>query len=268
MFVWSVFLQRLCYLVKLTAFIVSFLLAFSIYAQETHIVHCFDGGCPTGTPTTNDLVVREIYALSNNRATKFADWVAYRVTRDTFGTTSSLDRDYRNDDLLSAAETLETGDYRNAHRDLGTDRGHMAPLAAFAGTVFWRSTNFLSNITPQKSELNQGPWANLEGAVRDVAYEEYVVYVVTGPIHGDDDDALTLPEADETHQVPTGYFKVIANRSGHHTAFLFDQDVARRYDYCNALTTLAAVETASGLTLMPRNAYASTRNLDEQLGCE
>jgi len=32
--------------------------------QALHIVHCLQG-CPTGTPTSNDLVVREIYALSS-----------------------------------------------------------------------------------------------------------------------------------------------------------------------------------------------------------
>ena len=60
-------------------------------AQNLHIVHCL-AGCPTGTPDTNDLVVREIYALSNNQETRFADWVAYRVTRETIGTSDSLDR--------------------------------------------------------------------------------------------------------------------------------------------------------------------------------
>ena len=35
---------------------------------------------PTGAPTSNDLIIRDTYALSNNDARKFADWVAYRLT--------------------------------------------------------------------------------------------------------------------------------------------------------------------------------------------
>ena len=46
---------------------------------ELHSKH-FVGGHPTGTPATNDLIIRDSYALSSNDATKFADWVAYRLT--------------------------------------------------------------------------------------------------------------------------------------------------------------------------------------------
>lgn len=56
----------------------------SLCAQnnESPDAHCehFFYGCPTGTPATNDLIIRDIYALSSNDSTKFADWVAYRLT--------------------------------------------------------------------------------------------------------------------------------------------------------------------------------------------
>ncbi len=48
------------------------LLAAPALAQEVHIAHCLKG-CPTGTPTTNDLIIREVYVLSSNDTTKFAD---------------------------------------------------------------------------------------------------------------------------------------------------------------------------------------------------
>ena len=163
-------------------------------AQEIHIVHCL-AGCPTGTPETNDLVVREIYALSNNEVTKFADWVAYRVTSETIGTSDSLLRNWQNDELLDEDDTLEDDDYNGASRALGTDRGHQAPQASFAGTHFWRVTNILSNITPQKAALNQGPWRRLEEAVRDAAYAAGEVYIVTGPVFDSDDTSIQLPGA-------------------------------------------------------------------------
>ncbi|MGI0154333.1 DNA/RNA non-specific endonuclease [Pseudidiomarina sp. WS423] len=40
-----------------------------------------------------------------------------------------------------------------------------------------------TNITPQASGLNQGPWARLENAVRQLARSGQDVYVVTGPLH-------------------------------------------------------------------------------------
>ena len=49
-------------------------------------------GAPTGAPATNDLIIRDSYALSNNRETKFADWVAYRLTPQEVSGTVGLNR--------------------------------------------------------------------------------------------------------------------------------------------------------------------------------
>ena len=235
-------------------------------AQELQVVHCL-AGCPEGGPPSNDLVVREIYALSNNAETKFADWVAYRVTRETIGTSDALQRNWQEDELLDEAETLEEEDYSGAFAALRTDRGHQAPLASFAGTPFWRVTNILSNITPQKSALNQGPWVRLETAVRDAAYALREVYVVTGPVYDSDEDAMELPGADEPHRVPTGYFKVVADDTGRTSAFFFDQDADRGMDHCDGIVTLREVEAASGLDVFPREPDWPNGSLHSRLGC-
>lgn len=235
-------------------------------AGEIHIVHCLKG-CPTGTPDSNDLIVREIFALSSNDTTKFADWVAYRVTSETIGTSKSLNRDWEEDPLLEDNETLEPEDYKGAWGTLHVDRGHQAPLASFAGTIFWRSTNILSNITPQKSDLNQGAWVALESAVRDVAYDRKEVYVVTGPLYDPNENEMTLPQADETAKVPTGYFKIVASDTGAMTAFIFDQDTDRNANYCDHIKTLADVEAASGLDLFPQAPSWPSDDLNGALGC-
>ena len=43
-------------------------------------------------------------------------------------------------------------------------------------------TNYLSNITPQLSKLNQGAWKELETAVRKLSATGADVWVVTGPL--------------------------------------------------------------------------------------
>ena len=164
-------------------------------------------------------------------------------------------------------QTLEVDDYVGAFRELDTDRGHLAPLASFAGTRFWRMTNILSNITPQKRALNRGPWAGLETAVRDAAYELREVYVVTGPTFDPNQNAMKLPSANEQHSVPTGYFKIVADSTGRLTAFIFDQDTPRNTDYCDWITTLRSVETATGLDLFPRRTNWPTGTLAAHLGC-
>lgn len=204
----------------------------SAVGQEVHHDLCLHG-CPYGSPATNDLVSRDIYVLSSNDVTKFADWVAYRVTDSTIGSTKR--RNWKADPELSDNETLEPNDYDGAHAALNTDRGHQAPLASFTGTPSWEVTNYLSNITPQKSALNQGPWKDLEDAVRDLARkpETAAVYVMTGPLY--ERNMPPLPEADESHVVPSGYWKIAAiDTDGiiRLAAFIFDQNTDRGADYC------------------------------------
>ncbi len=141
------------------------------------------GPCPQGTATlANQVIVRPAYTLSNNPVTKFADWIAYAVDARNFG--PSRPRDWRADPDLPASATLEPDDYRDAAATLKTDRGHQAPLASFAGMESWATTNYLSNITPQASALNQGPWVRLETAVRSLASRSGgAVHVVTGPLY-------------------------------------------------------------------------------------
>jgi endonuclease G len=79
---------------------------------------------------------------------------------------------------------------------------------------------------------------------------------------------MELPEADETHTVPTGYFKVVATTAGAVTAFVFDQDEASDHDYCGAIESLDDVEDLTGLDLFPRAADWPTGDLDSRLGCE
>lgn len=236
------------------------------YAQETHIAHCLKG-CPTGAPATNDLIVREILALSSNGQTKFADWVAYRVTRETIGSSESLNRTWKPDPLLDANETLEKQDYTGANAAHDYDRGHQAPLASFSGTVFWRTTNFLSNITPQKADLNQGAWKELESRVRHATHHSGELYVVTGPLYSAAASMPALPQADETHTVPTGYWKVIASEGGRMTAFIFSQNTPRNANHCDHRVTLSEVESQSGLNLYPLESNWPTGDLDGALGC-
>lgn len=218
-----------------------------VSAQEIHSEHCLHG-CPSGSPNTNDLVIRNIYILSSNDHTKFADWVAYKVTKNTIGTTKK--RNWKSDPLLDESETLEPNDYKRANAVLKTDRGHQVPLASFTGTQHWRETNYLSNITPQKSNLNQGAWAKLESAVRDLARVNDVtaVYVMTGTLF--ERDMPKLPEADEDHIVPSAYWKIVAVDDGaviKAISFYFDQSTPRSSDYCEHLISVDEIEKKSKL---------------------
>lgn len=220
--------------------------------------------CPTGAGNTNIVIERPIYTMSFDINTKFADWVAYKVTKDTIGRTA--ERKWKTDPDIPDNYELEPEDYKGAWRQIKTDRGHQVPLASFTGTPHWEMTNYLSNITPQKSNLNQGSWVRVENAVRALVRSEGDTYVVTGPLYEDDQEQMTMPGADEPHRVPTGYFKIVLHDRGGITAFVFDQDVPRNYDQCTAIVPLEEVEARSGLDILPLPSSGYDK-LDTLLGC-
>ena len=154
-----------------------------------------------------------------------------------------------------AASDVDPGpdDYRGANAALHTDRGHQAPLGSFTGTAHWLDTNYLSNITPQSSALNQGPWVRLETAVRALARQTTVeaVYVMTGPLY--ERQMPALPGADEPHRVPSSYWKIVAIQDGSTisaTAFIFDQNTPRSANMCDHVETVDTVEQRSGLDFL------------------
>jgi endonuclease G, mitochondrial len=234
---------------------------------EIHTFHCLQG-CPMGAAETNDLIVREIYTLSSNDLTKFADWVAYRVTKESIGASGA--RAWKADPWLADEETLEPPDYDGAPAALKIDRGHQAPLASFSGTPQAAATNFLSNITPQKADLNQGSWVRLENAERALAQGagNPAVYVLTGPLY--EREMPGMPKANEPHRVPSGYWKVVAIESGSTikvSSFIFDQLTPKAANHCAMRESIEEIERRATLRLFPRLKQRNFPKLDAQLGC-
>lgn len=223
-------------------------------------VHC-PKGCPSN-PEQNDLVFAHLYALSNNPQTKFADWVAYEVTPVNFGTTPG--RVWIDDPLLDSDKTLEKADYKSANSsELQADRGHQAPLASFAGSRYWSELNHLSNITPQNKNLNQGPWKQLEDAVRSASSYKKSLFVITGPLFNE--EMPSLPQSDEPHKVPAGYFKVIYDERGKGTSFVMQQSAQRNDDFCAKRVDLQQVNQLINYQLPALEESDSTYKL---LGCQ
>lgn len=228
--------------------------------REIHSEH-FWMGMPLGAEVTNDLIIRDLYAACTNDTTKFADWVAYRLTpREVLGSLD-LERKWRTDPWLEASETLEAqgpDDYRGAYDALGYDRGHLAPLGSFTGSVEASSVNYYSNIVPQTRELNRGPWRILEEEVRSLVLTQGEVFVVTGCLF-DGPPMPPLPEADENHKVPTGFFKVVvvpgrdvAGTAAEIRAYVMPQRLGSGSDPEGYRTTVDEVEHRSGLDLFWR----------------
>lgn len=248
-----VYLFKLSLIIVLLFSLPALLYAHNVGYTEIHCKHFFYG-YPTGTLSTNDLIIRDIYAMSTNDDTKFADWVAFRLDRKTMDRKVKTKRTWKADPWLDGRETLEPPDYKKAFTTLKVDRGHQAPLASFKGSDDWHETNYLSNITPQKSNLNQGPWRILEDRVRNLVTSGRVVYVMTGPLY--ERDMPALPGADEPHRVPSGYWKIIALQTGKSldsiktAGFIFDQNTGRSEKIISRLCSIDVIEAKTGLDFL------------------
>lgn len=231
-------------------------------------------GCPTGG--SNVTLVRAAYTLNNDAQTKFAKWVAYRVTKDT--PYPNRPRNWKTDPDIPAGETLDDADYKLANETLKTDRGHQANLASMAGVSDWQTLNYMSNITPQKSDLNQGAWARLEDKERTLVKQTGIdsVYVLTGTLY--ERYIGTLPSTTKQHTIPSGYWKIIFTNStptkGTFAAFIMDQDTPRAANFCSYQVTVEEIEQRSGLkvwTTLPAADQAALKpihgQLTKEIGC-
>lgn len=244
------------------------------YAQspppEIHCKH-FVYGYPLGVPATNDLIIRDCYALSSNDTTKFADWVCYKLTPHETEGILDLERDWHDDPWLHHSERLEgeskaTDDYRGAWSQLKYDRGHMAPLASFKGSRYASQVNYYSNITPQKSDLNQGPWKELENKIRGLVKKYLEVWVMTGPLY--ESQMPSLPKCDEPHTVPSGFWKIVVVKDSGTTrvaGFIMRQDTERDSEIKSHLVKVREIETRTGLDFLWELSEGKQNDLEEKI---
>ncbi|SDB35882.1 DNA/RNA non-specific endonuclease [Pseudomonas sp. NFACC13-1] len=244
-----------------------------LLTQPTTIDNCAVG-CPSGG---SDVTLnRQAYTLNNNGSTKFANWVAYKITKET--PASGRPRNWKTDPDVPADQTLNPVDYNGASVALKIDRGHQANLASMGGVSDWQTLNYLTNITPQKMDLNRGAWARLEDQERSLSKAPDVdaVYVTTGPLY--EKNIGSLPGTNKVHTIPSGYWKVIFTGStpenGLYAAFIMEQSTPRSANFCDFQVTVDEIEERSGLTLwsaLPQDVQTELKakkgQLSQKIGC-
>lgn len=144
----------------------------------------------------------------------------------------------------------------------GFERGHLAPNHAIAqhyGAEAQRETFLLTNITPQRHELNVGVWEALEQLEDDVYAQRYEqIWVLDGPLFDADP-----PRLHGEVQVPRAFYKILVREEAagrpRFLAFIFpqpgpegqrggsDHSVAREVPPRRFLTSVREVERASRL---------------------
>ena len=188
------------------------------------------------------LLIHDIFAIAFDQRTRFPKWTAYHLDPPLVWGKLKERRDYTRDPLLPPGAGLSRQDYKGASRFL-YDRGHFAPAGSFKGSRFAYQAQYLSNIVPQKRNLNQGPWRLLEESIRAFANQGHELKILAGPLYGSPSPGggagfgkslAPWPELQgKTEQLPSGFWKMAAFKKKGRIrvcSFIMPQEVKSRSD--------------------------------------
>ena len=175
---------------------------------------------PDLSESYSPIVPHKAYVSSYNEETLIPDWVAYELTADeTGGTESRGGIEFRMDPTLRGVTQAMREDYSGS----GWTKGHLMPAADAAySTTTMGETFYFTTICPQDETLNAGDWAYLEKRVRQWANRYGHIWVVTGPIVGENRYG-TIGEREVV--VPDSFFKALLVTGS--TAFALSFFIAR-----------------------------------------
>jgi DNA/RNA endonuclease G (NUC1)/PKD repeat protein len=145
-------------------------------------------GEPVDADASDDFIIRRPqYTTSFNHNLGTPNWVAYDLNATDITPGQDRCNCFTFDPELEAAgfTRYTTADYTGAGAYAGAtvDRGHMTrSFDRTSGSLDNARTFYFSNVVPQYSDLNQGPWANLENYLGDLAENHSKeVYIYVGP---------------------------------------------------------------------------------------
>ena len=196
---------------------------------------------------SENLRVYQGYTSAYNTKTLIPDWVAYELTAEELGFEGDRDDKIFSMDKSFNGKQARREDYSGS----GWTKGHMAP----AGDFFWSDealteTFYFMNVCPQAEELNRKDWNYLEKQVRKWAREYGKVWVVSGPIIGQNKYGTI---GDDKVVVPDAFFKAVMVRNGamySSIAFVMGND-KQRYYLADCSMSVNALEKLTGLDFFP-----------------
>ncbi|MCL7929873.1 DNA/RNA non-specific endonuclease [Halomonas llamarensis] len=217
------------------------------------------------TPTSIHRVLRNngyLAGWSDVRAG--ALWVSYQVEaveNTSIGSRPGFKADWR------TLWPIGTGSYAGS----GYDRGHLAPnyaIAAVHGRDAQVDTFLMSNMSPQRPNLNRQLWQRLEEAVMDHFAPRYErLQVVTGPIYPENfmDNAFNRLGFIE---VPEAFYKIIVAphpKTPRALAFIMPQNVRGNEPLDDYLVSIDEVEARTGLDFFPELSASQESALERQV---
>lgn len=172
-------------------------------------------------------------------------WVTYKLTAKPQRNSGQRPKHFNIDGR--SLMRVSSDDYRNS----GYDRGHLAPNYAISsefGRAAQLATFKMSNISPQRKNLNQRLWQRLEEVTTNhFLARKKTLWIITGPIF--DDDVTTLRSGVE---IPDAFYKIIVSPATEDApleaiSFVMPQRVKGTEPLSQYLTSIDEIEAATGL---------------------
>lgn len=165
-----------------------------------------------GQPSADQILCNRYYSVGYSYRFRQAAWSLEIIhqARDLMQETDRLNN-FRPDFRIPARFRADLSDYKAS----GYDRGHLVASADQDTKNIQNSETFLlSNMCPQKPELNRKKWRELETAVRSLDAHEDVLetYVISGPIFDFDEPTKLIGVEDENGKpipVPSHFYKCV-----------------------------------------------------------
>ena len=187
----------------------------SLSSKESHIYSEHWWGALPFRAEKKALLIHDIFVISFDLDKKFPAWVAYKLSPALVWGKLKAERKYVKDPLLAFNSSLNYKDWTgasNCDRQVkqGYDKAHLAPLGSFKSSPFAYQAQYLTNIAPQRRNLNQGPWRLLEEKVRAFVKQGNELKILTGPLYRKKTAPCWKAVQGKITQVPSDYWKLIA----------------------------------------------------------
>ena len=184
------------------------------------------------------LLAHDIFVIFFDLDKKFPTWIAYRLSPSLVWGRLKAERKYIEDPLLPSGSSLTYKDWKGAsncdgNNKLGYDKAHLAPLGSFKSSLQAYQAQYLTNIVPQRRNLNQGAWRLLEEKVRVFVKSGHEVKILTGPLYRKKIPPCWKAVQGKIMQIPSHYWKLITFKEKSKIkvcSILMPQDISRRKD--------------------------------------